>query len=213
MDYHKIMEGVILLDSIDYYNQNARDYYDHTVELDMEKFYEKFISLLPEGGAVLDLGCGSGRDSLHFLEEGFDVTALDGSKELCELAQIHIGQDVLNMKFEEMSFDEVFDGVWACASLLHVDENEIDYVLNKVIEGMTPGGILFLSFKHGDFSGVINQRYFKYYNTRSLKELMERHQELDVIEIIKTTDVREERSNEKWISVLARKIDSKDKAN
>lgn len=83
------------MDSIDYYNKYASIYFDSTVELSMEKILDKFIHYLPDNAVVLDLGCGSGRDSLYFIERGFDVTALDGSEKLCELAAIHIGQDVL----------------------------------------------------------------------------------------------------------------------
>lgn len=201
------------MDSIDYYNQNARDYYDSTVELDLEKFLNRFIELLPEGATVLDLGCGSGRDSLYFLEEGYDVTALDGSEELCELAQIHIGQDVLNMTFQEMDFDEVFDGVWACASLLHVPKEEMDGVLDKVIMGLKPGGILYMSFRYGDFSGVRNDRFYEYYTTRTLKELVGKHHELQLLEIQRSFDVREERADEQWIHIFARKMEELEREN
>lgn len=194
------------MDSIDYYNRHASDYYDNTVEISMKEILEKFIVLLPEGGTVLDLGCGSGRDSLFLIEEGFDVTALDGSSELCELAEIHIGQEVLNMRFEEIDFQEVFDGVWACASLLHVPEKKIDMIVEKVIKSLNKKGILYMSFKYGDFSGERNGRYFKDYNTREIKELIARHKELEIIEIFKTNDLREERADEKWIHVLAKKI-------
>jgi 2-polyprenyl-3-methyl-5-hydroxy-6-metoxy-1,4-benzoquinol methylase len=195
------------LDSIDYYNQNAKEYYDSTVDLNMERTLRKFIELLPEGATVLDLGCGSGRDSLYFLEEGFDVTALDASEKLSGLAQIHIGQDVLNMKFEEMDFEEVFDGVWACASLLHVSENEIDNILDKVIMSIKPGGIIYMSFKYGDFSGIKDKRYFKYYNTKELKTLIGRHSEIEVIEIFRTPDYRKDRVDEQWINIFVKKID------
>lgn len=194
------------MDSIDYYNRHASDYYDNTVEISMKEILEKFIVLLPEGGTVLDLGCGSGRDSLFLIEEGFDVTALDGSSELCELAEIHIGQEVLNMRFEEIDFQEVFDGVWACASLLHVPEEKIDMILEKVITSLNKKGILYMSFKYGNFSGERNGRYFKDYNTGEIKELIARHKELEIIEIFKTNDLRKERADEKWIHVLAKKI-------
>lgn len=197
-----------MLDSIDYYNQHAGEYYDSTVELNVEETLDKFIELLPEGAAVLDLGCGSGRDSLYFIENGFDVTAVDGAEELCELASIHIGQDVLQLKFSEIDFDEVFDGVWACASLLHVKPEEIDDILDKVIASMNPDGILYMSFKYGDFEGVFKDRYFKYYTTKTIKDILSRHRQLEILEIFKTNDVREDREDEKWINVFARKIDN-----
>lgn len=193
-------------DSVEYYNRNAAQFYDATVELDMGQVLERFTELLPEGAAVLDLGCGSGRDSLYFIEEGFDVTALDGAGELCELARIHIGQDVLCMRFQDMNFTEVFHGVWANASLLHVPEEEIDQILDRVIRSLKPNGILFMSFKYGDFSGERSGRFFRYYNTRLLKDLIGRHSRLEIEEIFKTDDIRKNRKEEKWINVIARKL-------
>lgn len=193
------------MDSIEYYNRNAGTFYENTIELNMDSVLDRFIEYLPEGSAVLDLGCGSGRDSFYFIENGFDVTALDGSKELCELAEIHIGQDVLNLTFDEMDFDDVFDGIWACASLIHVDKDEIDDILKKVIISLKTGGILYMSFRHGDFSGYRGQRYFQDLKMKSLKELIGRHSELEILEIFLTDDVRTSR-NEEWINVFAKKV-------
>lgn len=194
------------MDPIDYYNKNASLYFESTVELDMKETLDKFIEYLPEGAAVLDLGCGSGRDSLYFIENGFDTTALDGAEELCELASIHIGQNVLHMQFSELDFTEVFDGVWACASLLHLQTNEIDNVLNRVINALKPDGVLYMSFKHGDYEGIRNGRYYTYYTTRSLKELIKGHKELEILELWNSQDVRTEREEESWMNVIVRKI-------
>lgn len=193
------------MDPIDYYSKHAGEYYDNTVDLNMEPIMERFIELLPEGSCVMDLGCGSGRDSLYLIENGFDVTALDGSKELCELAKIHIGQDVLNMAYSEMDFENVFDGVWACASLVHVRPDELDDILKKIILSMKPDGVLYLSFKYGEFEGMRGERYFHDFKSKRLKELIGRHEELEVLEIFKTSDVRKGREDELWINLLARK--------
>ena len=110
------------MDSIDYYNKYAAKVFEETVDQDMSEIRTEFLNLLEEGDTILDLGCGSGRDSLIFYELGYDVTAMDASEEMCKLAEIHTGLEVLHMTFEEMDFDSVFDGIWACASLLHVPE-------------------------------------------------------------------------------------------
>lgn len=197
------------MDTIDYYNRHAREYYENTVDLDMGKIMTHFIDLLPEDAAVLDLGCGSGRDSLFMIENGFDVTALDASKELCELAQIHIGQDVLNMKIQDIDFQDVFDGVWACSSLLHIPMKEIDDVLDKIIISLKKDGILYVSVPYGEFSGKKEGRFIQEYTIKSLKYLLEKHKELEIINIFETEDIRLERKNKIWISVLARKITKK----
>ena len=113
------------MDSIDYYNKYAAKVFEETVDQDMSEIRTEFLNLLEEGDTILDLGCGSGRDSLIFYELGYDVTAMDASEEMCKLAEIHTGLEVLHMTFEEMDFDSVFDGIWACASLLHVPEKEL----------------------------------------------------------------------------------------
>ena len=107
------------MDSIDYYNKYAAKEFEETVNQDMSGIMKEFLDLLEEGDTILDLGCGSGRDSLSFYELGYDVTPLDASEEMCKLAEIHTGLEVLQMTFEQMDFDNVFDGIWACASLLH----------------------------------------------------------------------------------------------
>ncbi len=196
-----------MLDSIDYYNKYANLYFESTVELDMGAMLDKFIAFLPEGGEVLDLGCGSGRDSLYLIERGFGVTAVDGSGELCELASIHIGQDVLQMQFSELDFDEVFDGIWACASLLHTTPDEFEEIFGKVIKCLKPGGVLYMSFKHGEFSGFRNGRYFNDFKSKELKDIVNRHSELNLLEIWKSTDVRNEYGDEVWLNVLVKKID------
>ncbi len=196
-----------MLDSIDYYNKHANLYFENTVELDMKDTLEKFIILLPEGGEILDLGCGSGRDSLYLIQKGFDVTAIDGSKELCELASIHIGQDVLHMQFCELDFDEVFDGIWACASLLHTAPDNFEEIFGKVIKCLKPGGVLYMSFKHGDFSGIRNGRYFNDFKTKGMKDIINKFTELELLELWKSPDVRDEKGDEVWLNVLARKKD------
>ncbi len=193
------------MDSIEYYNQNAAEYFEQTVDIDMQENWDEFSALLPEGGSILDLGCGSGRDSAHFISCGFDVTAMDASEEMCELASIHIGQDVLQLSFDEIDFKEVFDGIWACASLLHVPGRKIDDILNKVIDSLKVNGVLFMSFQYGDFEGERNGRYYKDYRTKDLKELILKHENLELLELMKCDDSRQH-SDKVWIYALVRKI-------
>lgn len=194
-----------MLDSIDYYNKYANLYFESTVDLDMGEIQEKFMEHLPECGEILDLGCGSGRDSLTFIENGFDITALDGSEELCELASIHIGQDVLMMDFNQLDFHEVFDGIWACASLLHIPSEELEDIFKKVILGLKSGGILYMSFKYGDFAGFRNGRYFNDFKTKTMKDFINKFEELDIIDIWKSEDIKGDLGDDMWLNVLVKK--------
>ena len=133
------------MDSIDYYDRYAVPYYEETVDFSMEGQLERFIELLPESADVLDLGCGSGRDTVFLEEEGCVVTAMDGSEKMCELASIHAGKEVLHLKVEDMEFDDVFHGIWACAVLGHFTPDEVKGVMDKILKALKDDGILYFS--------------------------------------------------------------------
>ena len=193
------------MDSIEYYDKNAVEYFERTVDINMQGWWDLFTEQLSEGASILDLGCGSGRDSAYFISCGYDVTAMDASEEMCDLASIHIGQDVLHLSFAEMDFNQVFDGIWACASLLHVPSSEIDSILAKVINSLKINGILFLSFHYGEYEGERDGRYFTDYRIKTLKELINRYEMLEIIEMDKDKDSQEGNETE-WIYALVRRI-------
>lgn len=191
------------MDSIDYYNENAALYFETTVDADLSDEIDEFSKHLEEGSSVLDLGCGSGRDALTFYERGFHTTALDGSEEMCKLAEIYTDLEVLCMKFEDLDFINVFDGVWACASLIHVPKKEIGNVLQKVTDALKQNGILFMSFRHGNFEGYENRRYFSDYNKEELVSLIGKITGLEYIDIRLSRDRLKE--DQEWITVYAKK--------
>ncbi len=192
------------MDSIDYYDKYAGAYYQDTVNNSMEDILEKFVEYLPEDASVLDLGCGSGRDSLYLIENGYSVTAIDGSKEMCELAEIHTGQDVLNMEFDELDFEDVFEGVWACASLLHVEPKDMINILSKIYTSLKDNGILYMSFKYGDFQGFRKGRYFVDYTTKSMRELLRNQDYFEIMDIWKSEDNRDNQ-DQIWLNVFLKK--------
>lgn len=192
------------MDTIDYYNQYAPNIFEDTVEQDVEDLRQEFLSLLETGDTILDLGCGSGRDSLAFYEQGYDVTPLDASEEMCKLAEIHTGLEVLQMYYEDMEFDEVFDGIWGCGALIHVPEKEIGDILDRIIRALCKNGVLFLSFREGEFEGFQGTRYFCDYTAERLEHILTATGRLGVEKIWVTEDVRRD-SDVRWVNVLARK--------
>ena len=198
----------VSLDSIDYYNRYAVPYYEETVDASMEEVMKPFVELLSEeseNAEVLDLGCGSGRDTLLLEEYGFYVTPMDGSEEMCKLAEVNTDKEVLQMTYDEMEFDDVFDGIWACASLIHLTEDEMRKVMKKLVQALKENGVLYFSVHKGDRDGIYHGRYFHDYNRRELQSLMEEYPELEVVDIWTTQDVRSEKSDKLWLNVLARK--------
>ena len=185
-----------------YYNNNAKHFFEGTVHADMTEHYAVFLQKLPKGAHILDAGCGSGRDSLYFVKQGYKVMAMDASKELCKLAEQYIGQPVLNLKFQDIAFDNTFDGIWACASLLHVPSEELEKVLKNLKKALKQNGILYASFKYGDFEGERNGRYFHDLTEERAEKLFTKVG-LNIEKMWITKDVREDRVDEKWLNIIA----------
>ncbi len=193
------------MDSIDYYNKYAAKEFEETVNQDMSEIMREFLNYLDEGDTILDLGCGSGRDSLTLYELGYDVTPLDASAEMCKLAEIHTGLDVLQMTFEQMDFDDVFDGIWACASLLHTPKKELSGILTKIARALNDKGILYMSFKLGDFEGFRGERYFSDFTADSVSQLLRENGRFEILKLWETDDIRSGHSDVRWLNVLAKK--------
>ena len=188
---------------MNYYNKNAQEFFDGTVDADMSSHHEKFLKCMPDAGCILDAGCGSGRDAKIFNELGYDVTAIDGSIEMCKLASEYANVDVKHMQFQEIDFENRFDGIWASASLLHVPSDEMDLVLKKLKDSLKEDGILYASFKYGDFEGLRNGRYFNDLTESTAIVLFEKNS-FKVLKTWLTDDSRPER-DDRWVNILVKK--------
>lgn len=191
--------------TLQYYNQNAVNFYINTAFIDFQKIQDRFADKLAQGAKILDFGCGSGRDTKYFLERGFDVTAIDGSEELCKLASEYTGIVVKHMFFQEFDEIEKYDGIWACSSILHLPCEELKTVLQKMTTALKCGGIIYTSFKYGTFEGERNGRYFTDMSEESFVALLEAVNGLNLEEQWITSDVRHERGEEKWLNLILRK--------
>ena len=194
-----------LNNTLQYYNEHADCFTADTQTSDMTEKYAPFLSRVKPGGHILDLGCGSGRDSAQFLARGYQVTSMDGSAELCRIAEAYTGHKVHNILFDEIAWQNEFDGVWACASLLHCTMDELPGVLQKVSRSLKSDGVLYVSFKYGDFAGWRNGRYFTNLTEAALQKLIDMAPELRIIEVYKTGDVRPGREHELWLNAIVEK--------
>ena len=192
-------------ETLTYYNENADAFIAGTQNADLSAQYQFFLGHLAPGGKLLDLGCGSGRDSAYFASLGFAVTAVDGSEALCKRVKAHYGIDAQCIRFEALDFAEEFDAIWACASLLHVAKSEIDFVMEKMKRALKDRGIMYVSFKYGENEREKDGRFFSDYTEESLIQLLERHG-FTIEEIFVSCDVRKEREGERWVNAMVRKI-------
>ena len=164
----------------------------------------KFLAHVPAGGAVLDAGCGSGRDALAFKRAGYAVCAFDGSARLAAIATAETGIAVRHLPFAEMDWDAAFDGVWACASLLHVSASELPATLGAIGRALKPGGVFYSSFKQGDGVRWANGRRFTDLTATTLRRLL-MQTAFEPIALWSAEDGRADHAGETWVSALARR--------
>ncbi len=193
-----------------FYEGNAKQYYDGTVNTNMTVLYTPFLTYMPTYASILDAGCGSGRDTLYFASRGYQVTAFDYSPALVKLATKLTGQEVLNLSFQDLVFENQFNGVWACSSLIHVPMDEMHDAILKLSRSMKMDGILYASFKHGTGEHDRKGKHFVDLDEDGCDKLIKLHPELAVIRCWKTSDLRPGRENEKWLNLLVRKARSID---
>ena len=192
--------------TIEYYNQNADMFAQGTRLVDFTVVQERFRKMLPVGSRILDFGCGSGRDTKYFLEKGYRVEATDGSSELCKLASVFTGIEIKEMLFQDLNASGKYEGIWACSSILHLSKKELLPVIRKMCDALKDNGVIYTSFKYGDFEGERNGRYFTDFTEDTFDKFIKVIQELTIEEEWITSDVRPGRGEEKWLNLILRKI-------
>ena len=190
--------------TIDYYNKHAEEFTASTFEVDMESLYQPFLAELPEGARILDVGCGSGRDTLAFKNKGYQVDAIDYSEELVKKATRLTGIPIKLKSFYEVDDYEAYDGIWACASLLHCERSRLAEVLEKMVQALKPNGVVYMSFKYGDSDRDQDGRQFTDLDENQAEALLEQFDNVQHIQQWVTLDQRPDRQ-EKWLNLLWKK--------
>ena len=191
--------------TIKYYNENAGEFVSNTVGANMEYHQKCFCERLPKGALILDFGCVSGRDTKHFMSQGYQVDAMDGSEELCRMASDFTGIEVQHRYFYELDEEDRYDGIWACSSILHLPIDELKEVFPKMAKALRNQGVVYASFKYGEFEGERNGRYFTDLNEERLHRLADEAGVFIVEETWITSDVRPGRDEEKWLNMILKK--------
>ena len=193
--------------SFDYYSQYAQKFFTETFEVNMSKIYTRFLTDLSPGCSILDMGCGSGRDALYFYKKGYSVDAFDASLEMVKLATQATGLNIKHNTFHSYNVVSSFDGIWACASLLHLPKSEHEKIIAKFYEVLNPSGNFYMSFKYGTKDYDKDGRHFSCYDAASVAGLLDRLLLNCKKEIWISEDVRKERQGECWLNVLLTKYE------
>lgn len=187
-------------ETLHYYDDNAEKFVADTANVEFDALHRELARRLPAGGRILDLGCGSGRDSLAFLNAGFAVDAMDGSIQMVQAASELTGLHVVHALFEDYEPQGPYDGIWACSSLLHVPAAELPVIIAKYARVLAPGGTFYLSFKLGNHDGMRNGRWFTDLDEPAFRQLIAQVPALKIDLIDVTPDVRPGRADEKWLN-------------
>ncbi|WP_273048378.1 class I SAM-dependent methyltransferase [Pseudoalteromonas sp.] len=194
--------------TLTYYNQNAKAFSDSTLNVDMSALYAEFLPHVAKKGHILDAGCGSARDAVFFKAQGFTVSAFDASPELAGLASSYLQQPVAVKTFQELNCVNQYDGIWCCASLLHVSKAELPQVFLNLQNALKPNGVLYVSFKYGESKRVHNGRKFTDLNEHLLNTLINQHTQFSLIKHWQSVDQRPGRESEVWLNALIRIINT-----
>lgn len=190
--------------TIDYYKHNADQFYVATYDVDMTSLYKIFLYYLPDNASILDLGCGSGRDSLAFKNFGYQVKATDSSEELVEKARQLTGLPVQLENFYELSELNQYDGIWACASLLHCERKRLPEVLEKILNALKVNGICYMSFKYGAGERYKDGRQFTDMDESQAQSLLKKFDNILLLQQWITIDKRPDH-NEDWLNIVFQK--------
>lgn len=187
--------------TIDYYNKNSSEFISRTIDVDMTEAYDNFLKLLPDGARILDAGCGSGRDAKKFAELGFAVSAFDASEEMVKHATQYSGIEVQQLRFDQLEYKGEFDGVWTCASLLHVRKDEFVSTFQNLVNALKSSGVIYVSLKQRESNVPVGGRHFSYYSADEVDEIISDQPDLELLDLW-----FDENAECGWINLLARRL-------
>jgi SAM-dependent methyltransferase len=196
-----------ITDTQSFYEENAKSYFESTVAIDISGLRERFLTYIPTGGLILDAGSGSGRDTRAFRALGYEVEAFDASPALAELSTKLTGIQTQVRRFEDFNEQARFNGIWACASLLHVSEEDLPDALVRLNRALKSQGALYVSFKEGVGECAIpDGRRFTNLTIQRLKLLLSSLTNVLIREIWSYTAQSSSKESEAWVNAIATKI-------
>ncbi|MET0106407.1 MAG: class I SAM-dependent methyltransferase [Sedimenticola sp.] len=200
------------LQTLQFYENYASKVAQRALGENVDSAHEKFTARLPDNARILEAGCGPGRDVKYFLKQGYSVDAFDGSSSMCDIAREYTGHNIKNMKLTEINEEQLYDGVWASASILHLRFSEVIDVFKLIEKAVKPGGVFYSSFKFGDGERISQKsgRRFTNMNFDSMRSLCDRLDNFKIVEMWLTEDNREYRKQDMWLNTILEKGRSND---
>lgn len=187
-----------------YYESNAERYAAETFSSDMSEQYRRFLPLLKDGAKILDVGSGSGRDACYFQNQGYQVTALEPSKNLGrEIRKVFSGE-IVCLDIQSYQPMEWYDGIWACASLIHLQEEEVLCFFRKIDMYLNDNGIVYASGKSGISTGeVADGRFFLEFTEQLVEKILTVNKQLKLEQLWYTEDISGRRGF-RWLNMVLR---------
>lgn len=187
-----------------FYDEHADEYFERTAHVNLAHLYERFLSLVPPHGRILDAGCGSGRDLKAFKSREYRPFGIDSSSKLVRLAQEYAGVECEVRRLQDITYAGKFDAVWACASLLHLPKPELGDVLKRLRWALVKNGLLFAAVQIGHGEQVApDGRFYSYYEQQEFVRAVE-GAGFVVEDSWTTVDTLPDRPSVRWVNVLAR---------